>query len=107
MRIIKVLIASPSDVEPERKIAESVVHEWHKRNKRECIMLVPVLWELDAAPEMGDRPQGIINRQIVDECECAIGIFWNRIGTDTGVELGGAVEEVKRLEGMGKLVIAA
>jgi len=105
MRIIKVLIASPSDVEQERKIAESVVHDWHKRNKREGIMLVPVLWELDAAPEMGDRPQGIINRQIVDECECAIGIFWNRIGTDTGVELGGAVEEVKRLEGMGKLVM--
>jgi formylglycine-generating enzyme required for sulfatase activity len=105
MRIIKVLIASPSDVGEERKIAESVVHEWHKRNKREGIMLVPVLWELDAAPEMGDRPQGIINRQIVDECECAIGIFWNRIGTDTGVELGGAVEEVKRLEAMGKLVM--
>lgn len=106
MRIIKVLIASPSDVEQERKIAEAIVHEWNKRHKNQnAFRLEPVLWELDAAPELGDRPQGIINRQIVDECDCAIGIFWNRIGTHTGVELGGAVEEVNRLAGDGKLVM--
>jgi formylglycine-generating enzyme required for sulfatase activity len=105
MRIIKVLIASPSDVGEERKIAESVVYDWNKRHKNVRIKLDPVLWELDVAPETGERPQGIINRQIVDDCDCAIAIFWNRIGTHTGVEPGGAVEEVKRLEGMGKPVM--
>ena len=97
-RIIKVLVASPSDVGEERKIAEAVIHDWNTRHDgKEDIWLKPVLWELDTAPETGERAQEIINTQIVDECKCAIGIFWTRIGTDTGVAPGGAVEEVERM----------
>ncbi|TNJ39836.1 hypothetical protein FGF66_02580 [Chlorobaculum thiosulfatiphilum] len=54
MRIIKVLIASPSDVGEERKIAEEVITDWNTRHKgNNGLWLEPVLWELDAAPEMG------------------------------------------------------
>ncbi|AOS83445.1 hypothetical protein BIU88_04375 [Chlorobaculum limnaeum] len=98
VQIIKVLIASPSDVAEERKIVQSVIHDWNTRHDgKEGIWLKPVLWELDTAPETGERPQEIINGQIVDECHCAIGIFWTRIGTDTGVSPGGAVEEIERM----------
>ncbi|NTV68094.1 MAG: hypothetical protein HGB06_10545 [Chlorobaculum sp.] len=43
MRIIKVLIASPSDVEPERKIAEAVIRDWntrHKMNADDTVLLL-------------------------------------------------------------------
>ena len=106
MRIIKVLIASPSDVDPERKIAEAVVRKWNTNNGDERqIWLEPVLWESHTAPDSDDRVQGIINRQIVDKCDFAIGIFWTRCGTDTGVAPGGAIEEVERMMGMGKHVM--
>jgi formylglycine-generating enzyme required for sulfatase activity len=107
---IKVLVASPADVAEERNIAETVIRTWHIRHRSLGITLEPVLWESHGAPECGDsnngdRVQGILNKQIVDECDCAIGIFWTRIGTDTGVAPGGAVEEVQRLMSKGKPVM--
>ena len=105
-RIVKVLVASPSDVAAERKIAKEVINEWNNNNAEERrVTLLPILWEKDAAPECGDRPQGILNEQIVDPCHFAVGIFWTRIGTDTGVAPGGAVEEVERMMSMGKQVM--
>jgi formylglycine-generating enzyme required for sulfatase activity len=98
MRIIKVLIASPSDVGEERKIAESVITDWNTRHKgNNGIWLEPVLWEKHTAPEAGERLQGSVNEQIVDKCDCAIAIFWTRIGTDTGVAPSGTVEEIERM----------
>ncbi|NTU52789.1 MAG: hypothetical protein HGA97_03620 [Chlorobiaceae bacterium] len=41
----------------------------------------------------------------MDECEFAVAIFWSRIGTDTGVAPGGAVEEVQLLMDAGKEVM--
>ena len=103
---IKILIASPSDVSKEREIAEKVIGDWNIVNSDERkLTMEPVLWESHSVPESGDRIQGILNKQIVDECDAAIGIFWTRIGTDTGVAQGGAVEEIERLEGMGKPVM--
>jgi len=103
---IKILIASPSDVGEERKIAEKVINEWNARNSDERkLMLEAVLWESHSAPETGDRTQGILNKQIVDGCDAAIGIFWTRIGTHTGIAPGGAVEEIERLEKKGKKVM--
>ena len=98
-RKIKILIASPSDVQEERKIAEKVINAWNTSNSDERkLMLEAILWESHSAPESGDRIQGILNKQIVDGCDAAIGIFWTRIGTHTGVAPGGAVEEIERLE---------
>lgn len=103
---IKILIASPSDVSKEREIAEKVIGDWNIVNSDERkLTLEAVLWESHSAPESGDRIQGILNKQIVDACDAAIGIFWTRIGTDTGVAPGGAVEEIERLEKMGKPVM--
>jgi hypothetical protein len=44
---------------------------------------------------MGDRPQGLINDQIVRGCDILIGSFWTRLGSPAGVEDSGTVEEVK------------
>jgi len=105
-RKIRILIASPSDVSKEREIAEEVIGHWNIVNGDERkLTLEAVLWESHSAPESGDRIQGILNKQIVDACDAAIGIFWTRIGTDTGVAPGGAVEEIERLEKNGKPVM--
>lgn len=105
-RKVKILIASTSDVQKERDYAVEVIRYWNAQNSDEQkLVLEAVLWESHSAPEAGDRVQGILNKQIVDQCDGAIGIFWTRIGTDTGVALGGAVEELERLESMGKPVM--
>jgi len=100
-RPVKILVASPGDVEKERQIVEEVIADWNSRNGDERKMVLEaVLWEKHAAPEnWGDAegPQEPITRQLVDDCDCAIGIFWNRVGTPTKLAEGGAVEEVQRM----------
>lgn len=97
---IKILIASPSDVKGERKAAIEVIRSWNAVNN--AVLLEAVDWETYAAPESGGEAQEKIDEQIVDKCDCAVGIFWTRIGTPTKVAPGGAVEELQRLEELGR-----
>ena len=95
---MKILIASPSDVAAERKIVAEEIAKWNIVNRElHGIELEAVMWETHAHAASGERAQGILNAQIVDQCDFAIAMFHARIGTDTGVAPGGAVEEVQRL----------
>jgi len=68
-------------------------------------MLDAVLWETHSWPEMGDRAQAIINRQLVDDCDILIGIFWTRLGSPTGEFASGTAEEIARFRDAGKPVL--
>lgn len=94
--VYRVMIASPGDVQAERDIVREVVHEWNAVNAvRRGIVLLPVGWETDLAPEMGDAPQTIIDKRILKDADLLVGIFWTRIGTPTANYASGAVEEIE------------
>jgi len=94
--VFNVLIASPSDVDEEREAISQTIHDWNSLNSKETgKVLLPVRWESHSAPVMGDRPQKIINDQVVRDCDMLIGAFWTRLGSPTGVEESGTVEEIK------------
>lgn len=94
--VLKVMIASPGDVTGERHMAREVIHEWnaiHATERR--TVLLPIGWETHAAPAAGDRPQAIINKQLLRDCDFLIAIFWTRLGTPTGVAPSGTIEEIE------------
>jgi hypothetical protein len=94
--VLNVLIASPSDVLDERAAIAQSLHEWNSLHSADQgIILLPVMWETHSAPAMGDRPQGLINDRVVRGCDILIGSFWTRLGSPTGVEISGTVEEIK------------
>jgi hypothetical protein len=94
--VLKVMIASPSDVPNERRIAREVVHEWNVIHSEErATVLIPVAWETHASPLMGDRPQEVINDQLLRSSDLLVAIFWTRLGTPTGKADSGTVEEVE------------
>ena len=53
-------------------------------------------------PQSGIRPQEAINRQLVHECDVLVGMFWTKIGTNTGVAESGTVEEINQFVAAGK-----
>jgi hypothetical protein len=94
--VYKVMIASPSDVSAERSIVRELLSEWnvvHADPKK--AVLLPIGWETHSVPEMGGRPQEIINKQILKDCDLLVGVFWTRIGTATGEYASGTVEEIE------------
>jgi len=101
--VLSVLIASPSDVGKERDVVSEVMHEWNAvHSRRMGISLEPIRWETHTFPASGERPQEIIDKQIVDNCDFVIGIFGVRIGTPTGEAQSGTIEEIERLRKQGK-----
>jgi hypothetical protein len=93
--VLKVMIASPSDVTEERQHARDVIYEWNALNSEDQkVVLLPVGWETHASPEMGDRPQAILNRQLLASCDVLVAIFYAKLGTPTGVAPSGTVEEL-------------
>lgn len=105
-RVIQVLIASPGDVQDERRIVADVIHEWNSVNARERgVVLMPLRWETDTRPDFGLAPQAAINRQIVDQADMVIGVFWTRLGTPTEVAASGTAEELDRVGEAGKPVM--
>lgn len=101
--IYRVLIASPSDCVKERSSIPEIIYSWNSSHSFHTgVILEPVMWESHVIPELGGRPQEVINKQIVDSCDFLIGAFWTRIGTVTSDYASGTVEEIDRLRKKGK-----
>lgn len=106
VNLYRILIASPSDVTEERKSLRDIIYNWNTRHSlKRKIVLEPVLWETHSFPEMGNRPQEILNNQLVKNCDILIGIFWTRLGTDTGEAESGTVEEINEFRKANKPVL--
>jgi hypothetical protein len=104
-KLYRVLIASPRDVEEERKIVREEIARWNSMHAESmAIVLLPVGWETDATPDLRERGQAVINRH-VDNCDLLVGIFWTRIGTPTPEAESGTIEEIERANANGKRCI--
>jgi len=104
--VVNVVIASPSDVSQERRIAEDVMREWNaNHSKARHLVLMPVGWETHSAPQMGGRPQAILNRQILSDCDILVAAFWTRLGSPTGKAPSGTVEEIEEHRAAGGTVL--
>ena len=62
-------------------------------------------WETQATPRAGIRPQEALNCLLVQGCDILVGMFWTKLGTDTGVAESGTVEEINQFVAGGKPAI--
>lgn len=104
--VLQVLVASPSDVQVERQIVHEVIQAWNAVHAQDMgIVLLPLAWETHSRPQLGDRPQALINSQVVAHADILVGVFWTKLGTPTGEASSGTVEEIERLREEGKPVL--
>ncbi len=93
--IYRVLIASPSDLAEERHVATQAINEWNSQHAvAESVVLLPVKWETHATPRSGVRPQAAVNDDLVQTSDILVGMFWTKLGTQTGIAESGTVEEI-------------
>ena len=102
-RVYEVMIASPSDVDKERRLISEAIHGWnYVHSKDRGIVLMPVAWHTHSSPAMGAPAQEIINKQVLKDADLVIAVFWTRLGTPTGSFPSGTVEEIEEHIGAGK-----
>ena len=95
--VLKVMIASPGDMQEERRIVTEELYRWNSANAvARRLVLQPVKWETHSAPETGAPAQSLINTNLLLDADIVVGMFGNRIGTATDGYTSGTVEEIKR-----------
>jgi hypothetical protein len=78
-KIIRVFLASPGDLQDERRAAKTVVDEFNKLWADALGYHVELVgWE-DTISQYG-RPQATINQDL-ERCEVVVGMIWKRWGT--------------------------
>lgn len=93
---LRVFVASPGDVRPERDLMRKVIDELNVTigPYKNCVLEL-VRWESHCHPEMG-RAQAIINEQI-GTYDIFIGIMWKRFGSPNGEKFNSGTEEEFRI----------
>ena len=90
-KVLRVFIASPSDLGEERRLFRGIVDEVNRSKANGMgTQLEPLGWE-DTLPGSG-RPQELINED-VKRCDLMIMLLWKRWGTPTGEYSSGFEEE--------------
>lgn len=83
--VLRIVVASPSDVQPERELLDnSVIPELNRGiGSIYNLSLELACWETDTYPGFHlDGPQALIDDILkIEACDILIGIFWKRFGT--------------------------
>jgi hypothetical protein len=102
IKTFNVVLCGPGDVAKEIGIAREVIAEWNQRNWEGLNCgLKDKHWDSDAVPSMQARGQQVINWELIDNADILVAIFWQRLGTPTGMNESGTAEEVRRAEARG------
>jgi len=103
---LHLLISAPGDVPfDEMATVRKTISQWNLNLGRVVgLTVLPVSWTEHAVAEFGERPQAILNHQIVEEADLAIALFYDRLGTPTGAAESGTAEEINVLVAAGKSV---
>lgn len=98
-KILRIVVASASDVQAERDLVQVVADEvnYGAAGERNLVLQVS-RWEKDAFPSFhAGGPQGLIDSILhIAECDIFVGIFWKRFGTPVTDARSGTEHEYRQ-----------
>jgi hypothetical protein len=95
--ILRIFVASPSELSEERNRLEEVVKELNITiGSQSGVRLELIKWETNAYPGLGAEPQAVIDEQVGDDYDIFIGILWTRFGMPTSDAASGTEHEFRR-----------
>lgn len=96
--IYDLLISCPSDVVKYLEIIKECIESFNRTfGDLNNIEIVTKHWSTNSYPESGDKPQELLNKQFVRDCDAAVAIFWTRFGTPTDKYESGTEEEIEEM----------
>ncbi|UNK19615.1 hypothetical protein MNQ98_06175 [Paenibacillus sp. N3/727] len=100
-----ILISCTTEVSYEIEIIKECIERFNRTiGSDKGIILNSKHWSTNSYPESGGKPQALLNKQFVLECDLAVGVFWTKFGTPTENYGSGTEEEIEELLKMDKQV---
>lgn len=105
IKVYDLLISCPSDVSEYVEMLEKEINHFNNLFGRKNDIIVRTrYWSRDSYSGFGNQPQELLNKQIVDSSDMAVGVFWTRFGSPTENYGSGTEEEIERMLSEGKQV---
>lgn len=99
------LISCPGDIQKEIELVEKSVLDFNERYSNTLgLSIRSRYWSKSSYPQSGGKPQTLLNKQFVKECDAAVAILWTRFGTPTDKYGSGTEEEIEIMLESGKQV---
>lgn len=89
------LISCPGDITEEIKLIKDAVDQFNSTYSDTIgISIRAKHWSKNSYPQSGDKPQSLLNKQFVSDCDAAVALMWTRFGTPTDEYGSGTEEEI-------------
>ncbi len=106
IQLFRLFVGEPSDVEEALEIIGRLIGQWNRDHGPSTRARVELTnWRTHSHPAAGARPQALVNKQVVDQCDILAAVFLSRFGTPTGIADSGTEEEIRRSIKKGKTVM--
>jgi hypothetical protein len=93
-KVIKILVASPSDTKDERESCLRVFIELNKGiGDKHGFVIEQRMWENNTRPSFGNYSQEVVSEQLGNDYQIFVGIMNNKFGTETKKAGSGTEEE--------------
>lgn len=102
----KVLLSAPGDAKPFCGAADAEIAQINRTHSEMTgVELYPIDWRRDSRADSGAEPQALLNKQIVEDADIVLAIFYKRFGTPTSNYGSGTEEEISIALDQGKRVL--
>lgn len=99
------LISCPGDITTEIQLINQAVDDFNERFSDALgISIRTRHWRKSSYAQSGSKPQKLLNKQFVEDCDAAVAILWTRFGTPTDEYGSGTEEEIEIMLDAGKQV---
>lgn len=103
--VYSLLLSCPGDVLDLKDIIEECVKSFNSSLGEINKMIIQLKhWSTDSFPQSGDKPQKLLNKQFVDDCDLCVALLGTRFGTPTDNYDSGTEEEIENMLAQGKQV---
>lgn len=96
--VYDLLLSCPRDVLDLKETIDSCVKSFNASiGEANNIRIELKHWSTDSFSQSGDKPQNILNRQFVDDCDLCVALLGIRFGTPTDNYDSGTEEEIEKM----------
>lgn len=99
------LISCPGDIKEEIQCIKDAVDQFNNYFSNSLRVSINTKhWSKNSYPQSGGKPQALLNKQFIYDCDAAVAIMWTRFGTPTDEYGSGTEEEIEIMLKDGKQV---
>lgn len=103
--LYKLLISCPGDITDEIELINDSVNRFNEFYSDELgITIQTKHWSKSSYAQSGGKPQTLLNKQFINDCDAAVAVFWTRFGSPTDKYGSGTEEEIGLMLEAGKQV---